>query len=358
MATLIKSGNYWHLQWWDARSKKTVRRTTKLLANEANKATARKIARKLQNELTTKNNALKGFRLREKTIGATFGELLNIYQDSHKKTIKDIKRFKKKFLEYFDENEPVISVNKRNVEDFLLSIKKLNLKQNSKHAYGKRLKHYLNFLFEYDYIPMFKINRKIMTKQEVPPIITFKPEDFRKIFIHLSGKKDWFQTAVFLLAYTGLRSTDIISIKSEDIDLERRIIKYYSPKRKKNKVIGFHRDLVEILHSRMEIVDSGKILPYANEESLGRAVSRYFKQIGINGKSYSSRTFRKNFVTYCRGVLKIDKTLVENMVGHENKSTQDRFYYDVNVEIMKDEISKFSLPLVEWMKSRGVHNED
>ena len=49
--------------------------------------------------------------------------------------------------------------------------------------------HFLNFLFEYNYIQMFKINKDIKYESEIKEKIVFSDEDIVKIFDGLTIKK-------------------------------------------------------------------------------------------------------------------------------------------------------------------------
>ncbi|MBX3006826.1 MAG: tyrosine-type recombinase/integrase [Melioribacteraceae bacterium] len=358
MARVRVRGKFWHIQWYDRELKKSQGRTLKMLCTPENEAKAKAIADKLQKELDRKNAERKGFRIRALTIGESFKHLYEVNIDAHKKTILDIRRFEKKFLEFFSEKDPVSKIKKQSAERFLIEIKKLNLKQNTIHGYGKRFSHYLNFLFEYEYILYFKINKSIRTKPELVPKITFRVEHFQRIFFNLYRKSNNFITAVLVLAYTGLRSSDILSIRCENIDLENRVIRFFSPKRKRHREIGFHKDLVPILKGRMEIVGSGPLIGYKSVENLGRAVTQYFKQIGIDGNSYVTRTFRKSFITYCRNTLRMDASIVESLVGHEHGTVADRHYNEITPEVMKDELLKYDLPLVRWMNDNNPNYKE
>ena len=88
----------------------------------------------------------------------------------------------------------------------------------------------------------------------------------------------------------------MLTVEVSGIDLNNRELKYYSPKRKIYRQVAFHEDLVEIPKHRIEKVNDGKLFEYDNIENLGKACNRYFKQIGIAGKDYSARTFRKTFI--------------------------------------------------------------
>ena len=316
---------------------------------------------RLNVELKRKKELLKGWRTMPYTISDSFKKLEEIYSDSPDGTKKDIERFKKKFLEYFNPNSPISEVNKVNCERFLLEIKKLKQKKNSIHAYGKRLYHYINFLAnEEEVIVPFKINKYIKTKPEKVPKLTFNDEDFRKIFENLYKKSRLFRTTVFCLAYMGIRTTDLLSILCENIDLEKRTISFYSPKGKKQREIGFHKDLVPILKPMIDDIKTGKLISYKKPEHLGRACTRYFEQIKIGGKKYVARTFRKTFITHCNLVFRMDKSIVKELVGHKQAGITDQYYTEFTVNSMKDELNKYGFPLLDWMNNSdpNYYNEE
>ncbi len=187
---------------------------------------------------------------------------------------------------------------------------------------------------------MFMINKDVRPKSEIKEKITFIDADADLIFNNLKEKNSNFTTLIYLAYYTGLRSSDLISIKVEDIDLVNREVKYYSPKRKKFRLIGFHKNLVPVLQNRMNERQDGQILDYASVENLGRAITRFFDDIGIKGKGYTARTFRKSFITLCRN-CEMDASVVAELVGHEHRSTADRFYNNITTMVMKRELEKF-----------------
>lgn len=170
------------------------------------------------------------------------------------------------------------------------------------------------------------------------------------MFKRVNEKNSNFRTLLCLLAYTGLRSSDVLLVKGADIDLDNLTMRYYSPKRKKMKVISFKPELGEILRERIGEVGQDRLLDYKNVESINHAVIVYLKQVGLDGYSYTARTFQKTFITLCRNLYKMDATIVRELVGHEHGNTTDRFYNKVSFEAQQEELKKFSLPIREWMK--------
>jgi integrase len=191
---------------------------------------------------------------------------------------------------------------------------------------------------------MFKINKEVRTKPEVKEKIIFSDEDIVKIFNGLAQKNENFQVLIHILFYTGLRSSDILKITCEKIDFCERCIKYFSPKRKKYREVAFHEDLLPIFSKRINNKIIGYLLEYKTVENLGRAVTRYFSELKFPKKKYTARTFRKTFISLARSRFKMDASVVKELIGHEPGNTTDKFYNQITIETMRDELSKFKRP--------------
>jgi integrase len=194
---------------------------------------------------------------------------------------------------------------------------------------------------------MFKINRAVKTKPEIKEKIVIADSDIDTIFSNLNTKTQNFKTAIYLLFYTGLRSSEILTIETKDVDLNNLIINYYSPKAKLYRQIPFHQELAPILQSRLEKVPNGKIIKYSSVEILNRAFTRYLHRLGLDGAGYTARTFRKTFITLCRCKYNMDETIVKELVGHIHENTTDKYYNKISMNRMREELSKFCRPVVE-----------
>jgi len=344
MATVRSKKNILYIQWYDTIEKKVTSRSTRLKDTEANRKKAEQIAEKLQTELSNRNAINKQLGIKRITIQEAFQHFLRNNKHKHAHTQYEYQRFYSLFTEYFDENLACSSITKLKVEDWLNKVKMLKFKKNTIHIYGKQCIHFLNFLFEYDYLPMFRINKDVKTKPEIGEKIVFTDEDIAKIFDNLQTKNSNFRTAVQIAFYTGLRSSDFLSITVERINLEQRELTYYSPKRGKYRSIPFHEDLLPVLESRIKEVKTGSIINYSNIHSLGRAIERYLDKLKIGSKGYSARTFRKTYITLCRSRYNMDASIVRELVGHEHGNTTDRYYNQIGMDVMKNELKKFKRP--------------
>ena len=347
MATIRNRNGILHIQWYDPFEKRLASKTTGLPATDANLKKAKHYAKQLQAVIDREHRKQGEIGIKRVTLKEAFAHFKRNNQNKHPKTIADYDRFYKKFTEKFDKNFACSSLNKIKVEEWLNEIKRLKLAQNTIHGYGKQLNHFLNFLFEYNYTTPFKINREVKTRPQVKEKIIFSDVALDKIVSGLSEKNSNFTTAITLLLYTGLRSSDILTISVENIDIENRILKYYSPKRKKYREIAFHKKLVPVLKSRAREVNSGKLFNYSCVENLGRAITRYLDDLGLYTKENTARTFRKTFISLCRSRYNMDASIVRELVGHEHSNTTDKYYNQISIESMKVELEKFEMPKIK-----------
>jgi len=348
MASIYNKKGMLYISWWDWSQSKTKNRSLKMSNTVKNRKTADEFAKKFQKELDKKKETAQSTGLLQ---GASISEAFTHFKknNAHKniKTIKDYDRFYKKFTERFSEDTPCSSITKLGIEDWINETKNLSLSQNTKHGYYKQLNHFMNFLFEYSYTQMFKINRDVKIRAELKEKIIMTDEHITQIFNGLPEKNDNFKVTIHLLFYTGLRSSDILTIEADKIDLKNRIISYYSPKRKKFREVVFHKDLDVILSDMVKKRKGKRLLDYKNVENLNRAITRYLKILELHSRGYTARSFRKTFITLCRTRYNMDATVVKELVGHEHTNTTDRYYNSVTMDRMKEELEKFKRPVVE-----------
>lgn len=348
MASIYNKNGVLYVSWWDWAENRTKNRSLKMKDSVINRREAKVFAKKLQKELDAqKTDSNKSALTKGSTIKKAFEHFKENNATKHYKTIKDYDRFYSKFTETFNENSGCSTINKISAESWINELKKLSFSKNTIHGYYKNFSHFLNFLFEYSYIPMFKINQDVRTKAEVKEKIVFTDEDIVNIFSQIKEKKQNFKTMIYFLFYTGLRPSDIYRIKVEDINTNTQMVKYYSQKRKEFREIPFHNDLVPILNSRIEKIKEGSLFGYSDYGYLGRSVTRFFQKIGLTGKNCSAKTFRKTFITLSRSRYKMDETIVKELVGHRHTSTTDKYYNRVDVDAMKEELKKFRMPVLE-----------
>lgn len=342
MATVRNRGNKLYISYYDPSVGRGRDKSTGLDNNRENMKKAKLIAKLFQEELDKQTEENKELGIERITIQTAYDKFKIMNRDKSKKTIYEYDWFFKRFSESFSSNSPCAIINKLSCEEWLMDLRSLPYAQNTLHVYSKVLKKFLAFLFEYNYLPNFTINRNCLIRQEVKPIITFSKSDIATFFENLSVKNTNFKTTMNLLFYTGLRPSDIYKIKVEDIDFEQNQLKYYSTKTKEHFIVPFHKDLRSILKQRCQEVKAGNLLHYANINNIGKAFRRYLKSINLNDKNYNLRTFRKSFIT-CAHDSGTDLATVSKLVGHSNITTTAKYYNKLSVRKKAEELNKIKL---------------
>jgi integrase len=338
-----------HLQYYDPLKKKT---TSRSLGTEPTKTNLRKsyrLAKQVQEELTQNNRKRKMIGIKDISIREAFDKFLAANGSNRPKTILDYKRFFKFFKESFNEEASTSVITKLTFENWLSEIKMLGarpkkpLKPNTIYGLAKQGVHFCKFLFEYSNTAVFIVNKAIMPKPVSTRKIVFDEDDVKIIIEKLADKNENFKLLINLLAYTGLRSSDVLGINAEGIDLKKQIISYYSLKTKNFRDVPYHPALHDLLTATIAATPAGKILGYSNTTNLNRAIIRYFVDIKIDKKGYTARTFRKTFITWARNKFAIDATIVRELIGHSHRNIMDRHYNDITIDDMRKELVKFQL---------------
>ncbi len=343
MASIYSKGKKLYMSWYDRLAGKRFNRSLELENTPVNKKKAEQFAKTFQKRLDEQYENFISLNIVKDSIDKAFQHFLRVNGNKSLKTINDYKRFQKKFYEHFNPKDPCTFITKHSCEEFLIALGKEDYAPNTLYGFTKNLKKFLNFLFQYNYIPHFVLNSDLTYKPEVKPVLIFSEEDIQLMIDKLECKNDNFKTVFYLLLYTGLRPSDILDIKVEDIDIENKLLNYYSPKVKEHNVVPIHDDLLPILEERISEVKEGRLLEYATIGEIGKAVRRYLEKLQLNKKGYNLRTFRKTYISllYNSGV---DLATASKLVGHKKITTTQKYYTHYSISKLQSELQKLRLP--------------
>lgn len=353
------------VKWFDSKQGKVIRESTNKLRRPSKKIITpckkgtkdgERLAQQICEEIDAANKLDLGMLYfitpRDQiSVGSAFQLFKNINNNKNIGTIKNYDLFFELFKKTFDEKKPIKIITKQSTELWLSSIRRMRTEngktfsQNYVYNFQKNLKKFLNYLFENSYLDFFKLSKDVQVRIEVGRKIIFKPEHIHKIFDNLQITNSNLRTCIYLLTYTGLRSTDILSIRAEDIDIENETFQYYSPKLKKHIIVPLHPKLIPILETRLKEIESGQLVNYSDHKSMAHALNRFLKTLELNKFGYSPRTFRKSFDTwaYENGM---DIVANSRLVGH-GVNTSEKHYREVYMDKLRQELHKFDLPSVK-----------
>lgn len=72
---------------------------------------------------------------------------------------------------------------------------------------------------------------------------------------------------------------------------------------------------------------------------MGKAFQRYLSEIGLDGKNYDLRTFRKDFISRSQEAG-VPITVTASLVGHNNIKTTMTYYTKLSSKHLKRELQK------------------
>ncbi|HZK43857.1 MAG TPA: tyrosine-type recombinase/integrase [Syntrophomonadaceae bacterium] len=222
-------------------------------------------------------------------------------------------------------------------------------RDNAINGFIRGVKVFFNFLYEDEYIEKNPFAKVKQIKTDKVIIETFKPEEIKKMLNQFDrssyyGLRD--ALLIRLLYDTGLRISEALSIKIDDIDLNRSLIKVFG-KGHKERVVPFGRNVKReilkfLIRRRKEIpkqVDEGYL--FSTKDGLplsSRNVLRKIKEIGskagIEGKRLSPHTFRHSFAkTYL--MAGGDVISLQTIMGHSKLETTRKYVYLLTEDIQK-----------------------
>lgn len=343
MASIYKPAdkNRWYISYIDPDTGKPKTKSTGLAATKQNEKEAMRLKQEVEQFIDNRTKELSRLLINKKTIVEAFKHFQKLNSSNAANTQYDYTSFYEKLKEKFNPTDPCTIINKLTAEDWIIHIKQKDRQPNTIFNWYKTFNKFLNFLFEYSYIPMFMINKKIKPRQEVKSIRVFDKGDLKEILLKLQDleKNSNFTTMIYLLAYSGLRPSDIIYIEKDDINLDDMLLTYHSSKTNKEFIVPLFPELKPILEKRMNEIVEGRIFNYATVREMGKAFARYLSSIELNKKGYNLRTFRKSFATtaFESG---IDIVSTSALLGHSNIRTTKKYYTHVARKKLSKELKK------------------
>lgn len=173
-------------------------------------------------------------------------------------------------------------------------------------------------------IPLAKKSLKI-------PIVLNKNEILKMIDLIENPKH---KLILSMLYYAGLRLNEVINIKFEDIDFDRKLIHVKVAKGEKERVIFLHDKIVNLLNLKSGglILMSERGKKY-DGRSIQQVVKNAAKKARIN-KKVSPNTLRHSFATHLLEAG-ADIRYIQQLLGHKNLQTTQIYTHVANRDIKK-----------------------
>ena len=261
-------------------------------------------------------------------------------------TVKSYNRDLIKFKEYF-KNKNASNITKKDIQKYIDHLNK-NLEPRSISRNISTLKSFYKYLKInkiVDQNPMDTINNP-KTKKTLPKVLS--EEEVNKLLdIDLNNDFDYRNKAMLELMYSsGLRVSELINLKVNDIDLNNESVRIYG-KGSKERIIPLNEYTVEALNQyitnhRRELFKHGEN-NYLFLNNHGNPMTRqgFFKILkkiaqGKNIKTeFSPHTLRHSFATH---LLKYGADLrsIQELLGHSDISSTQIYTHVTNEKLQKN----------------------
>ena len=257
----------------------------------------------------------------------------------------DLKQFES-FFKTYSTNKEIKTTDKRAIRSWIveLSLKKLSPKSiNRKIA---TLKSFFKFLIKREVIeinPTTNIT-SLKTDQKIPNFL--KEKDVNFLFDNLileknfNGERD--MMILELLYGTGIRISELINLKTRNINLQKKEMKIMG-KRKKERIIPLHQQIIsqikKYLDKKNEIKSTHEFLLCTNKGKklypmlIYRIVKKHLSSL-INSKKYNPHLLRHTFATHILNKGG-DLNSIKDLLGHESLAAT-QIYTHNSIEKLKE----------------------
>ncbi len=246
---------------------------------------------------------------------------------SSKHTIDAYIRYNKKFLEYIKKNN--LTISEDTVKSYLAELISKGLTAKSLNLIRAAILFYYNQILNYNFeVKTPKIEKKL-------PVVLTK-EEVKLLLKNSKTKKS--MLIIKTLYSTGLRVSELINLKKEDIDLKKGFIMVKKGKGNKQRKTVIDKNLAEeLLFISNNYVFHNKGRPLTSR-NIQKIISETAKRAGIE-KKVTPHVLRHSFATH---LLEEGTSIrvIQELLGHENLQTTQ-----IYTHISEEELSKVRNPL-------------
>jgi len=248
------------------------------------------------------------------------------------RTIRNYIFSNKRFLEFI--KKPIDEITTNDVKMYLLFLKEKCLSNNSlnhvlaalKFYYGKVLKRKIFFNIE-----------NLKPERRLPMVLT--KEEVKKILNAIKNPKH--RLLVEFMYGCGLRVSEVVRLKVNDIDFNERILRVKQGKNRKDRLVKIPQRVIESLNSYLPrgrigidyVFPGQKKKHHLSTKSVDKIVKKAVRLVGVN-KEVSCHTFRHSFATHLleNGV---DIRIIQMLLGHKRLDTT-QIYTHVSTRQLKE----------------------
>lgn len=264
-------------------------------------------------------------------------------------TIKSYTAYFKDFIDYFS-NRDLDSIEKDEINRYILHL--IRSQKISESQQNQRI-NAIKFYYE----KVLGLNREFYNierprqKHTLPKIIS--ENDVVRIIESIDNIK---HKAIITTIYSsGLRRSELINLRKQDIDFDRNIIFIRGAKGKKDRITILSKTNAALLiiylkeYSPNYWLFEGPERGQYNASSVGRILHDATERAGIN-KTITPHMLRHSFATHLleQGV---DMRYIQNLLGHETTKTTE-----IYTHVSKKSLANIRSPLDRFLDNKDLNN--
>lgn len=234
---------------------------------------------------------------------------------------RTLNTYSRNLREFFHEEVPDVepgAVTVRHVEEYVRSLTRRDLAQNSKRRYLESLSAFYSWAMKRPRYPAITANPAAVVLEEIPKQVRDRPDcatwtNGRAIVHQLAEPR--FKMVAILLAKTGARATEVLTLEHDDLMLDTGFIRFRERKGATSTVFPIDQETRAAL-LRYQLVVEGRDTPYVfpsirgdhlNREQVRRRVREAAVAAGVMdagetrfAKKFTPHTYRTVFTTLMR----------------------------------------------------------
>ena len=166
----------------------------------------------------------------------------------------------------------------------------------------------------------------------------------KDIELLLKHKDEPLAYTIVILLYTGMRITELLEVKTEDVDLEKRLIHVHGTKTKSaDRIVPIHKDLLPYLEKCMDreylvVNPKGKLIIYDNYNRT--FYKPFMEKLGLEQTVHATRHTFISRMDSCG--VSAESVVLKRIVGHSNKTVTEQYTHKTTDELI-EAIDKFTL---------------
>jgi len=226
------------------------------------------------------------------------------------------------------------NINEQDIREFLGKFSEPNTQRSYHSAIKKFYEVSLGQKEKFKYIPYARKNKKL-------PIV-LSQEEVQRMFNVCENLKH--KVILALLYSTGLRVSELINLKWQNIDRSRMIINIIQAKGNKDRQVPLPVTLIPLLekyyrvYKSVDYVINGQTTAQYSERSVGEVIKQLAAKAGINKRVYTHLMRHCAFTHMVE--MGTDIKLIQKVAGHSNVKTTD-----IYTHISHNIVSKIQSPI-------------